>query len=162
MNRVYQLRAIPLFLLLVPVLFTSGAPKASPQSHVGDATMLHLDELMSSAQFKACGLNKLSPQELQHLDSWLNSYTGRVASLVSKKQPAKTPGVIESQIDGDFEGWSGETIFKLMNGQIWQQDEYDYMYEYSYMPNVTIYKTSGCYKMKVEDVEDEICVKRIK
>ncbi|MDR0881742.1 MAG: hypothetical protein LBP55_04270, partial [Candidatus Adiutrix sp.] len=35
-------------------------------------------------------------------------------------------GAIESQIDGTFEGWSGETVFKLTNGQIWQQSSYAY------------------------------------
>ena len=35
--------------------------------------------------------------------------------------------VIHSYIDDDFEGWEGETIFKLDNGQIWQQSSYAYM-----------------------------------
>jgi hypothetical protein len=73
-----------------------------------------------------------------------------------------TPTVIESEIDGDFEGWSGETIFKLTNGQIWQQTEYDYEYEYAYNPEITIYKTSECCKMKVEDMSDTVCVRRLK
>ena len=29
-----------------------------------------------------------------------------------------TPDIIETRIDGTFEGWSGETIFKLENGQL--------------------------------------------
>jgi hypothetical protein len=74
----------------------------------------------------------------------------------------KAPSVIESQIDGEFNGWEGETIFKLTNGQIWQQASYDYTYEYAYMPEVVIYKAKGVYKMKVEDVEDTIEVVRIK
>jgi hypothetical protein len=31
---------------------------------------------------------------------------------------------IESAITGEVQGWSGETIFKLDNGQIWQQAEH--------------------------------------
>jgi hypothetical protein len=88
-------------------------------------------------------------------------------------QPIKTAAVeqfpenkcspaIETTIDGEFEGWNGETIFKLSNGQIWQQAEHDYMYSYSYMPEVTIYSTeTGC-KLKVEDETETILVKRIK
>jgi hypothetical protein len=69
---------------------------------------------------------------------------------------------IESSIDGDFEGWSGSTIFKLENGQIWQQAEYDYDYEYDFDPDVTIYQTaSGC-RMKVEGDDETILVKRLK
>lgn len=71
-------------------------------------------------------------------------------------------GVIESQIDGDFEGWDGDTIFKLTNGQIWQQSLYSYTYHYAYRPNVIIYPTSGGYKMKVDGVSSEIYVKRLK
>ena len=52
--------------------------------------------------------------------------------------------------------------FKLTNGQIWQQVEYDYEYEYAFQPEVTIYKTAGGYKMKVEGMDDTIYVRRLK
>jgi hypothetical protein len=70
--------------------------------------------------------------------------------------------VIESSITGEVEGWSGETIFKLDNGQIWQQAEYDYTYFYEYHPDVTIYQTSAGCRMKVEDEDETLLVKRIK
>lgn len=70
--------------------------------------------------------------------------------------------VVESKIDGSFEGWDGETIVKLWNGQIWQQDEYFYIYHYSYMPKVLIYKSGGSYKMKVDGIDKAIRVKRLK
>jgi len=69
---------------------------------------------------------------------------------------------IESSITGEVEGWDGETIFKLDNGQIWQQAEYDYTYFYEYHPDVTIYQTSAGCRTKVEDEEDTVVVKRIK
>ncbi|MGA2207717.1 MAG: hypothetical protein ABSG10_13400, partial [Terracidiphilus sp.] len=69
---------------------------------------------------------------------------------------------IESTISGEIEGWDGETIFKLDNGQIWQQAEYDYTYFYEYRPDVTIYETSSGCRMKVEDEDDTVIVKRIK
>jgi len=68
---------------------------------------------------------------------------------------------IESTINSEFEGWSGETIFKLVNGQIWEQAEYDYDYEYEYRPDVTIYQTNAGCRMKVEGVEETILVRRI-
>lgn len=73
-----------------------------------------------------------------------------------------SPAVIETKIDGEFEGWDGETIFKLANGQIWQQDSYDYAYHYAYSPDVLIYYISGRYKMRVEGVDDFIYVTRLK
>jgi hypothetical protein len=68
---------------------------------------------------------------------------------------------IESFIDGEFQGWDGETIFRLTNGQIWQQAEYSYLYHYAYMPRVTIFSVSGGYKMQVEGVNQAICVQRL-
>lgn len=47
---------------------------------------------------------------------------------------------IETSIDGEFEGWKGDTIFKLQNGQIWQQSSYKYEYHYSYSPKVILYQ----------------------
>ena len=69
---------------------------------------------------------------------------------------------IDSQIDGEFEGWEGETIFKLMNGEIWQQISYDYYYEYTYSPTVIIFESSQGYELKVEDIEETILVDQIK
>jgi len=74
-----------------------------------------------------------------------------------------TPAVIESYIDGEFEGWDGDTVFVLTNGQIWQQDEFSYHYSYAYRPKVLIYRnSSGGYTMRVEGVNKELRVKRIK
>ncbi len=70
--------------------------------------------------------------------------------------------IIETQIDGDFEGWEGETIVKLMNGQIWQQTEYYYHYHYAFMPKVTIIKSGAGYKMIVDGSPKAIGVTRLK
>jgi hypothetical protein len=74
----------------------------------------------------------------------------------------KIKDVIESTIEGEFKGWEGSTIFKLTNGQIWQQSEYSYMYHYAYRPSVTIYESKDGVKMKVEDVDEVISVKKLK
>jgi len=101
---------------------------------------------------------------LSQLEKWAISTASKAQNAPRRlSQPTIEPeAVIESQIDGEFEGWEGETIFKLTNGQIWQQASYDYMYHYAYMPEVIIYTTSGGYKMKVEDVEETIEVVRIR
>jgi hypothetical protein len=127
--------------------------------HSENPSGLKIEALMSAADFRDAGLTKLSAAELGHLNSWLNTFTSRIGEA---KSSSNTPDVIESEIDGEFHGWAGDTIFKLTNGQIWQQTEYDYDYEYAYRPEVTIFNTSGGFKMKVEDMEDSIYVKRIK
>ena len=119
------------------------------------------------------GVSNLTFAQRMQLSKWLLEYTqtimrtGQPAVPVQTVDAAPPPaissrGTIESQIDGEFHGWSGDTIFKLTNGQIWQQTEYDYEYDYEYRPDVVIYWGSGCYKLKVEGIEETICVKRIK
>lgn len=68
--------------------------------------------------------------------------------------------VIESRIDGEFKGWSGNTSYKLTNGQIWKQAHYSYEYRYAYRPIATICNINGVYVMSVDGLQAE--VKRIK
>ena len=68
---------------------------------------------------------------------------------------------IHIYINGTFEGWDGDTVFTLMNGQIWQQTGYDYIYDYDYMPSVTIFSGSGGCTLQVDGVDDTIRVTRI-
>jgi hypothetical protein len=69
--------------------------------------------------------------------------------------------VIESRINGEFTGWDGDTVFLLLNGQIWQQSSYAYLYHYAYGPEVLIYRSGSVYKMRVEGVDGEIAVSRL-
>jgi hypothetical protein len=78
------------------------------------------------------------------------------------KSTSPTSDIIESQIDGEFSGWDGETIFKLANGQIWQQSSYAYTYSYKYRPNVLIFSNSGGFQLQVEGMDQRITVVRIR
>jgi hypothetical protein len=163
--------------VFVPAVVLAVVPAARRPALGGSSPTgpLHLKQLVTDDDFKKMGLQKLSPAELTALEKWLGTYTSGVVATVRqgtapsarsesalrRAEPA-TPDAVESTIEGDFEGWSGETIFKLDNGQIWQQAEYDYTYEYAYRPEVTIYKTAAGYWMKVEDVDETILVKRLK
>lgn len=79
----------------------------------------------------------------------------------SQHSPA-TAAVIHSYIDDDFEGWDGETIFKLDNGQIWQQSSYAYTYHYAYRPEVMIFNDGVAWRMKVDGVDEMVEVTRLK
>lgn len=82
---------------------------------------------------------------------------------VKKSKPSlETPQVIESKIDGESEGFEGDSIFKLTNGQIWQQTEYYYHYRYRFMPSVLIYKSGDSYKMQIEGIDRSVRVQRLK
>lgn len=118
-------------------------------------------QFMTASEFKAAGLDKLSSEELERLNEWLAKFTAQVFRTV-QGSGGGCEGVVESQVEGTFSGWTGETVFKLTNGQIWQQSSYAYTYHYAYRPEVTIFPSgSGC-KMKVEGVSGSISVKRLK
>jgi hypothetical protein len=132
--------------------------------HAGEQTRtLSLKQSMTAEQFERAGLHKLTSEELVALERWIaTDALLRVAGVKTLDSPLSTDAVIESQIDGEFEGWEGDTIFRLMNGQIWQQISYAYTYHYAYSPRVTIYRSGAGYQMIVEGVNGKISVKRIK
>lgn len=96
------------------------------------------------------------------LQALYNDVINKLAEAGTTSFPVSTHTIIESYIDGTFEGWDGDTLFKLRNGQIWEQASYSYIYHYAYSPEVLIYSTSGGYKMVVDGVSETIYVRRLK
>jgi hypothetical protein len=98
-----------------------------------------LEERMTGKEFTAAGLEKLTDQELDALNSWLRDHS--VATLEStrmasapladprgfKNKPKGSDAgkIIQSSIVGTFSGWDGATVFKLANGMVWKQAESD-------------------------------------
>jgi hypothetical protein len=68
---------------------------------------------------------------------------------------------ISSRISEEFEGASGDSIYKLDNGQVWQQTKYFYKYKYAYRPRVTIEASGYRGVMTVEGFDREIHVQRL-
>jgi hypothetical protein len=135
------------------------------------AQQLKIEEVMTPKELQDTGITTLTASQRQALNDWLNRYTLKLLLAASQQerttsesQPVRSScsPAIESTISGEIEGWDGDTIFKLDNGQIWQQAEYDYTYFYAYRPDVTIYQTSAGCRMKVEDETETVLVKRIK
>ena len=84
-------------------------------------------------------------------------------SALEAPDPSRdTASVVESNIDGTFNGWDGDTVFELRNGQIWQQNEYAYNYSYGYSPDVWIVHTRRGWLMFVEGEGEPLRVKRIR
>lgn len=68
--------------------------------------------------------------------------------------------MIESQIDGEFSGWTGETVFKLKNGQFWQQARYAYRYHYAYNPRVRVLREGSRHVLWVDGLSEGVEVRR--
>jgi hypothetical protein len=88
-----------------------------------------IKEMMSPEEFKAAGLNKLSPDELQKLDAWLQGYQQITEQKAEKKATARAErtkmDVVVSRVDGQFLGLTGRTIIRLEDGTVWKQANAD-------------------------------------
>lgn len=60
-------------------------------------------------------------------------------------------------IDGEWNGWDGDTIVKLTDGSKWRQVEYCYEYRYAYRPTVSL--ANG--KMQVDGMSRAVRVERL-
>jgi hypothetical protein len=149
--------------LVVAAIIAPLALSSRASAQTASPPIPGVEELMTAAEFRASGLSKLTPAELTALNAWLSRFA-RAVTEVSNGAPAaaEAPAVVESRIDGEFQGWDGETIFRLQNGQIWQQSTYAYKYSYKYSPKVVIYRSGAGYRMQVEGVDGTIGVRRLR
>ena len=85
-----------------------------------------LQQRMTSDQFKAAGLDKLTAQELANLDHWLATQGKPVTKMVdSSGEPvfyaSKTKRQrIDTHIVGAFTGWEKNHQFTMANAQVWR------------------------------------------
>lgn len=98
-----------------------------------------LQQAMTETEFKAAGLDKLSPAELAALNAWLQRKVDEETAQV--KEQAKEEGrkeVVEknrgffdfgssepivAKLEGDFNGFGKAKQYVLDNGQVWQQTD---------------------------------------
>ncbi len=152
-----------------------------------------LEEQMTGKEFMASGLNKLSPQELDALNEWIRAHslgtldapraaaatTATAATAASVTPQSDVAGgdsrgqasepeekdntPIRSRILGEFNGWDGQTIFKLENGMIWVQDDRDKFYVKDMENPIAVIEPGmfGSWHLHVEGYRSECKVKRI-
>jgi hypothetical protein len=70
--------------------------------------------------------------------------------------------VIESRVDGDWEGWQGDTIVKLTNGQIWEQIGAKVSARARVNPKVLIFKRGSGHFMQVDGESSAVQVGRLR
>ena len=145
---------------------------------------------MNVTQFDRAGLNKLTADEIKELNAWLNQYlasrpgkaiapatprsivplpaaaTSVVSFGADSMPPEESPGQltrIETRIAGPFTGWTGDTIFKLENGQVWKQAAAGYFTNIQLdHPEVVIKKLSFGYLLTLPGHGETVFVRRIK
>jgi hypothetical protein len=127
-----------------------------------------LEERMSAADFKAAGLDKLTPQELQHLNTWLRNHE-KVKAVTASGQPVFYPDnqprdKFTTHLVGHFRGWTGHSEFTLDNGQVWKQAESGaYSCPDIDNPEITIKPmVLGSWLMYVQGCNQSVRVERVK
>lgn len=114
------------------------AVNAEPDNHTKWEGIEHM---MSTREFRAAGLDKLSPEELRQLDQWLVhflAYDSQQVVRADDKIKKLQNKAVQHRIPGHFSGWTGKTIFTLDNGEVWRQ------------------RLPGIYKIKLENPVVEI------
>src|SRR6476619_5368471 len=122
-----------------------------------------IKEMMSAEEFKAAGLNKLSADELQKLDAWLQGYRQVTEQAAEKKATAKATAeshakmdLLVSRVDGSFQGLTGRTVIRLEDGTVWRQANADDRYRSSVTDHPAAAVIHGVfgYKMRIEGTQD--------
>ncbi|MEE4145617.1 MAG: hypothetical protein V2I26_12505 [Halieaceae bacterium] len=148
--------------LLCAVLLASAAVLAQDGT-----TFPGVEELMTPEEYRAAGLEKLTPAERQALNSFLIRYTAEDSVMLfntdEEVKKAAQEQEIVSVIQQPFKGWSGDTVFRLENGQVWQQRQRgNYPYRGT-RPEVRITKNfMGFYRMELTENGKAVAVKRLK
>ncbi len=117
--------------LVIGALFILGS--AGPGWAAEEVLNGSIQQMMSKEEFRAAGLNKLSSEELEKLNAWLQGYretTEKVTEKKTEKRVAASQSFfhhdpIVSRVDGSFAGLKGHTVIKLEDGTVWKQANLD-------------------------------------
>lgn len=97
--------------------------------------------------------------------AWGDAMSGWGEEQTRRNEQANRDGqswiVTESSINGDFRCWDGDTVFVLLNGQVWQQSELGLQLCLLWSPRVTIIERNGRQLMVVEGVDKTVRVRLI-
>ena len=142
-------------LLSVIVLFSAVAIVRAQEEEPRD-----IEKMMSPEEFTASGLNKLSPEELQKLNQWLQGFRETAVKTAEKKaikEGRRKIDVIVSRVVGPFYGLKGNTIIRLEDGTVWKQANKSDRIQGPGLPNlgVAVYNARLFgYKMRIQGTRD--------
>jgi len=138
------------------LIFTCVAPVRAAREEMSGS----IEQIMTPGEFKAAGLNKLSPEELQKLNAWLQGYrevTQQTATKKATEVASRTKmDMLVSRVDGSFNGLTGRSVIRLEDGTVWKQANA----EDRYRPRVTDHPAAVVihgifgYKMQVEGTQE--------
>jgi hypothetical protein len=137
-----------------------------------------LEETMRPEEFKAAGLDKLSEDEIQHLDAYLQGYRESAKKKATEQAQAKANEEIKkatekateeanksartkldslvSRVDGSIDGVKGHAVIRLEDGTVWKQVNPDDHYRATITdhPAAVVLHTTFGYKMRIEGMPE--------
>lgn len=119
-----------------------------------------IQEEMTPEEFKAAGLEKLSPAELAKLNDWLNGYREKVEKKVEKKAAEQEKRskleLIVSRYNGVWTGVGPGEIIELEDGSKWKLANKDEHYGgRADHPAIAVYKAGFFgWKMRVSRIAE--------
>jgi hypothetical protein len=166
-----------------PAEETSPEASATPEKSAKKETTAEkpargVEETMRPEEFKAAGLDKLSEDELQHLDAWLKGYRQSTQKKAAEKAQVQAQEEIKkatekateeskktamtrfdssvSRVDGTIEGLKGHTIVRLEDGTVWKQANADDRFRATNQdhPAASVLRTSFGYRMRIEGMPE--------
>ena len=142
--------------LAIALAFPLGCVSAAfAQAQTGD-----IQQAMTPGEFKAAGLEKLTPSELTKLNAWLQGYREQAVKVAEKKATEKAArekmSLIVSQIDGFWNGIRPGEVIQLQDGSKWKLANSDEHYGgRADHPAVAVWKAGMFgWKMRVSQIAE--------
>ncbi len=156
----------------------STTPEKSSKKEASEKPTRGVEETMRPEEFKAAGLDKLSEDELQHLDAWLQGYRQSTQKKAAEQAQAKAEVEIKkatekateeanktartkldslvSRVDGNIDGLKGHTQIRLEDGTVWKQVNVDDHFRATVTdhPTAVVLHTTFGYKMRIEGMPE--------
>ena len=150
-----------------PIIPAREKAKEQAAKQEAAAEKKSLRETMTPEEFKAAGLDKLTPEELKNLDAKLRGEKHAVATKAAEKAATEATAkaevdhikrdIIFSRVDGTFMGINGRTLIRLENGTTWKQANKGDRFRANVMdhPRVAVlHDMAFGYKMRVEGTHE--------
>ena len=152
--------------------------KSSKKETTPEKPAKSLEETMRPEEFKAAGLDKLSEDEIQHLDAYLQGYRESAKKKATEQAQAKAQEEIKkatvkateeanknartkldslvSRVDGSIDGVKGHAVIRLEDGTVWKQVNPDDHYRATVTdhPAAVVLHTTFGYKMRIEGMPE--------
>ena len=128
-----SIRPLPIHVLALSALMAYAPLAFAQDAAPAPTTQPAIQQQMTPEEFKAAGLDKLTPDELARLNAWL----GRTIDTQTAKAAADAKHEVEhanrgffnfgseepivAHLNGEFRSFGKGKTYTLDNGQVWQQ-----------------------------------------